>query len=112
MAEQHVGALLVMAADSLVGIITERDDARRVILDHRSSKDTPVRDIMTRAVITVEPSDSLQNCMKLMTEKRFRHLPVIDGGRVVGVISIGDVVRASLAHQQYLLDEIERYVAG
>ena len=112
MAEHHVGALLVMVSDRLVGIITERDYARRVILEHRSSKDTSVRDIMTRRVRTVGLRDSLQDCMKLMTENRFRHLPVVEKGRVVGVLSVGDVVKASLAHQQYLLDELQRYVSG
>jgi CBS domain-containing protein len=111
MAEHHVGALLVMAADTLVGIITERDYARRVVLEQRASKDTAVRDIMTRKVTTVGSKHSLQDCMKLMTEGRFRHLPVVDKGKVVGVVSIGDVVKASLAHQNYLLDELERYIA-
>jgi CBS domain-containing protein len=85
MAERHVGALLVMTGDNLAGIISERDYARKVILMGRSSADTPVRDIMSSPVITVAPDTTVQTCMQLMTEKRVRHLPVADGGRIVGM---------------------------
>ena len=100
MAERHVGALLVMEGETLRGIVSERDYARKVILMGRSSADTPVRDIMTAAVITVEPETPVEKCMQIMTERRVRHLPVIEGGRVAGMVSIGDLVKAVIAEQQ------------
>ena len=112
MTDRRVGALLVMSSERLVGVLSERDYLRRVILQHRTSKSTHVGDIMTSDPVTVSPDQSIQECMQLMTEKRIRHLPVVDRQRVVGLISIGDVVKKSLAYQQYLLDELERYVAG
>ena len=112
MTDRRVGALLVMSSESLVGIFSERDYLRRVILQHRTSKSTRVGDIMTSEVTTVSSDQSIQECMRLMTEQRIRHLPVVDRERVVGLISIGDVVKKSLAYQQYLLEELERYVAG
>ena len=112
MTDRRIGALLVMSSERLVGIFSERDYLRRVILQHRTSKTTCVGHIMTSEVITVSPGQSIQECMRLMTERRIRHLPVVDHQRVVGLISIGDVVKKSLAYQQYLLDELERYVAG
>ena len=110
MAAHHVGALLVMQADSLAGIVSERDYARKVILLGRSSADTPVRDIMSFPVITVSPDETVQTCMQLMTDKRVRHLPVIDGGRVVGMVSIGDLVKAVIAEQQAQIEQLENYI--
>ncbi len=110
MAAHHVGALLVMQADTLAGIVSERDYARKVILLGRSSAETPVRDIMTFPVITVSPDDTVQTCMQLMTDKRVRHLPVVDGGRVVGMVSIGDLVKAVIAEQQAQIEQLENYI--
>ena len=112
MATRHVGALLVMSRDSLIGIISERDYARKVILKKRSSHDTPVGDIMTSPAVTVTPSDTVHHCMQLMTERRFRHLPVIDAGRVVGVLSIGDLVKAVIEEQSAHIEQLERYITG
>lgn len=112
MAEKRVGALLVMQGTKLVGIISERDYARRVILEGRSSKETSVRQIMTPDVVIIGPNDDLEYGMKLMTDRRIRHLPVVERERVLGVVSIGDMVRVTLAQQRYLLDELERYVSG
>src|ERR1700736_4577627 len=94
MATRHVGALLVMSQDGLLGIISERDYARKVILKNRSSHDTPVGDIMIANPVTVTPQETVHRCMEMMTEGRFRHLPVLDSGRVVGMLSIGDLVKA------------------
>ena len=110
MAEHHVGALLVMQGDALSGIVSERDYARKVILMGRSSADTPVRDIMSAPVITVQPETAVEQCMKIMTEHRVRHLPVIDGGRVVGMVSIGDLVKAVIAEQQQQIEQLESYI--
>ena len=110
MAERHVGALLVMEGETLSGIVSERDYARKVILMGRSSADTPVRDIMTSAVITVQPETPVEKCMQIMTERRVRHLPVTEGGRVVGMISIGDLVKAVIAEQQQHIEQLESYI--
>jgi len=110
MAEYGIGALLVMQGERLAGIVSERDYARKVILRGRSSNDTPVSQIMTADVITVEPALTAQSCMQIMTEKRVRHLPVVDGGRVVGVLSIGDLVRAVLAEQAQTIEQLEHYI--
>lgn len=112
MADKHVGALLVMDGANLVGIVSERDYARKVILKGRSSADTPVREIMTAAVLTVAPGDSVNHCMKLVTDKRVRHLPVVDNGNVVGVLSIGDLVKAVIDDQAKELEQLQRYIAG
>ena len=112
MASCHVGALLVMDQDTLLGIISERDYARKVILKHRSSHDTPVGDIMTAPAITVTPNDTVHHCMQLMTEGRFRHLPVIKAGRVLGILSIGDLVKAVIQEQSQHIEQLERYIAG
>jgi CBS domain-containing protein len=112
MATRHVGALLVMTQEGLVGIISERDYARKVILKNRSSHDTPVSDIMSGHPVTVTPDATVHQCMEIMTEGRFRHLPVVDAGRVVGMLSIGDLVKAVIADQTQKIAELERYIAG
>ena len=110
MAERHVGALLVMEGEALSGIVSERDYARKVILMGRSSADTPVRDIMTATLITVQPETPVEECMQIMTERRVRHLPVIESGRVVGMVSIGDLVKAVIAEQQQHIEQLESYI--
>lgn len=112
MAEKGVGALLVMDDDELVGIVSERDYARKVILKGRSSKGTPVKDIMTREVITTEPEKTIEDCMTLMTEKRIRHLPVVFDEKVVGVLSIGDLVKSIIADQQFQIEQLENYITA
>jgi CBS domain-containing protein len=110
MAEHHVGALLVMRGAALEGIVSERDYARKVILRGRSSADTPVTDIMSSPVLTVSLETSVQQCMQLMTDRHVRHLPVVDGGRVVGMVSIGDLVKAVIAEQQAQIEQLESYI--
>jgi len=112
MAERRVGALLVMEGARLAGIISERDYARKVVLQGRSSKDTPVRDIMTAQVVTVAPGDSTDRCMELVTNSRIRHLPVLDGDQVVGVLSIGDLVKAVIEMQRQDIDQLQRYIVS
>jgi len=112
MATRHVGALLVMDQGQLLGIISERDYARKVILMNRSSQDTPVRDIMSSPAVTVTPQASVHECMQLMTARRFRHLPVVENGRVIGVLSIGDLVKAVIDEQAAHIEQLERYIAG
>ena len=110
MAAHHVGALLVMRGEALEGIVSERDYARKVILMGRSSADTPVRDIMSTPVITVALDDTVQKCMQIMTDKHVRHLPVIERGRVAGMVSIGDLVKAVIAEQQAQIEQLENYI--
>jgi CBS domain-containing protein len=112
MATRHVGALLVMDQGSLIGIISERDYARKVILKNRSSHDTPVSDIMTSPAVSVTPEDTVHRCMEVMTAGRFRHLPVVNGARVVGILSIGDLVKAVIQEQTEHIEQLERYIAG
>jgi len=112
MATRYVGALLVMNEGTLLGIISERDYARKVILKNRSSHDTPVSDIMTAPAVSVTPEDTVHHCMELMTEGRFRHLPVMKAGRVVGMLSIGDLVKAVIQEQTEHIEQLERYIAG
>jgi CBS domain-containing protein len=112
MAENGVGALMVMEDDKTVGLISERDYARKVILKGRSSKDTEVREIMTTHVVCARPEQTIEQCMALMTEKRVRHLPIMDGERLVGIVSIGDLVRAIIAEQQFIIEQLEHYICG
>ena len=112
MAEKRIGAVLVLQGGRLAGILSERDYARKIVLEGRSSKDTPVRDIMTADLITVKPGDSAQSCMQIMTERRIRHLPVLDGDELMGVVSIGDLVKAVIEDQQMELDQLQRYIAS
>jgi CBS domain-containing protein len=112
MAEKDVGAVLVRRGEELVGIFSERDYARKVILRGRSSRDTPVSDIMTTKVCCVPPTITSDECLALMTEKRVRHLPVKEGQGIAGVISIGDVVKAMLADQRFAIEQLESYITG
>lgn len=112
MAERGVGALLVMRDDRLEGVISERDYARKVILEGKKSRETPVGDIMTSEVITVTPDLTAHQGLALMTKKHIRHLPVIEDGRVIGVVSIGDLVKAVIDDQQHQIEQLERYVTG
>lgn len=112
MAEHHIGALLVMSGERLLGIVSERDYARKVVLLGRSSTETKVEAIMTAKVITVNPRQDANDCMRLMTDRRIRHLPVVTGDRVVGVLSIGDLVRAVIEEQERTIAELETYIHG
>ncbi|MCC4618947.1 CBS domain-containing protein [Xanthomonas cassavae CFBP 4642] len=112
MAERGIGAVLVMDGPRLVGIVSERDYARKVVLRDRASSTTSVADIMSTQVVTVSPSETVERCMQLMTDGRFRHLPVVDNGRVQGVISIGDLVKAVIENQQRDIDQLQRYIAS
>ncbi|MBB3179954.1 CBS domain-containing protein [Variovorax sp. Sphag1AA] len=112
MADKNVGALMVMEGDRIVGVVTERDYARKVVLLARSSRDTPLRDVMTSAVIYVRPSQTSEECMALMTESRVRHLPVMDGDKLVGLISIGDIVKGIISEQNFIIEQLQNYIAG
>ncbi len=112
MAERSIGSLLVMDGDDLRGIVTERDYARKVIVKGRSSKSTLVREIMTTDVCTTSPDQTVNVCMTTMTDRRIRHLPVVDNGKVVGLISIGDLVQAIISDQQEEIQQLEQYISG
>lgn len=112
MAEKAVGALLVLDNDKLVGIVSERDYARKVVLMARSSHTADVSAIMTSRVICVDPSQSIEDCMEMMTEKRIRHLPVLEGGKLIGVISIGDLVKNIISEQRFMIRQLEQYIRG
>lgn len=112
MAERSVGALPVMRSEALAGIVTERDYARKVILKGRSSRETPVSDIMTPAPTSVAPATSVDECMRLCTELRVRHLPVLENNKLVGIVSIGDLVKAVIDDQAAEIDHLQRYIAG
>jgi CBS domain-containing protein len=111
MADKEVGALVVMEGDSVVGVFSERDYARKVILQGRSSKDTKVKEIMTSRVAYARPEQSVEECMALMTDKRIRHLPVMDGDKMLGVISLGDLVKAIIEEQQHVIEQLEQYIS-
>jgi CBS domain-containing protein len=112
MAENNVGALLVMKDEKLVGICSERDYARKVILSGKSSRETPVSEIMTEKVFYALPTQMVDEAMALMTGKRIRHLPVMDGDKVLGVISMGDLVKETISHQAFVIKQLEHYIAG
>ncbi len=112
MADKNVGALVVLEGDKLVGIISERDYARKVILKSKTSRETPVREIMNDQVWTVTPQQTVEECMQLMTEQHIRHLPVINNRRLAGIVSIGDIVRAIIEDQAFLIGQYDKYISG
>ena len=112
MAEHGIGAVVVLEEGRLVGIFSERDYARQVILKGRTSKDTPVRDVMVSRVVFVRPEQSIEECMALMTDKRVRHLPVIEGKKIIGIVSIGDLVKSIIGNQKFVIDQLEHYIHG
>jgi len=112
MAEHEVGAVLVLDDEKLVGILTERDYARKVVLAGRSSKDSQIKDVMTDRVACVTPDRAIDECLAMMTDKRVRHLPVLEHKTVVGLVSIGDLVKATIADQQFTIEQLQAYIAG
>jgi CBS domain-containing protein len=112
MAEKEIGALIVMDQGAIVGIVSERDYARQVILKGRASRETPVRDIMTSEVVTGRPDHRIEACLGLMTQRRIRHLPIVDKGELVGMISMGDLVKEIIAEQQATIEQLENYITG
>lgn len=112
LADHKIGAILVLEGEKLVGIFSERDYAREVILKGRSSKTTKISEVMTSVVLTATPCDTVDYAMSLLSEKRIRHLPIIDNDKVVGILSIGDLVKETIEYQQYLIKQLERYIQG
>jgi CBS domain-containing protein len=112
MAQKNIGALLVLEGGKVVGMFTERDYARKIVLQGRSSKTTTVGELMITNVLYVRPDDSIEDCMALMTDKRLRHLPVMDGERLVGIVSIGDIVKAVISDREFRIRELEHYITG
>lgn len=112
MADKGVGALMVMEEETVVGVISERDYARKVILEGRSSRTTAVREIMTSHVLYAEPEQTIEQCMAVMTDKRVRHLPVMEGDKLAGVISIGDLVKSIITEQKFIIEQLEKYIKG
>lgn len=112
MADHHIGSLIVMQNNNLLGIITERDYSRNVILKGKSSVDTPVKDIMTKTVLCIKPEQTIEEAMALMTDKRVRHLPVVENGNVIGIISIGDLVKDIISEQKFIIEQLEHYING
>ena len=112
MAEKNIGALLVMEGETIVGMLSERDYARKIVLMGKSSKETLVCDVMTRPVLCVGPQQSTEECMALMTEKRLRHLPVLADGKLIGLISIGDLVKDIISEQNFVIEQLQFYISG
>jgi CBS domain-containing protein len=112
MAKKDVGAMVVFEGNDLIGLISERDYSRKTILKGRFSKETAVREIMTTEVITVHPDDDIEECMELFTDKHVRHLPVIEKGKVVGIVSIGDIVKSIIDYKEFIIEELENYIKG
>ena len=112
MAEKDVGSLVVMDGEKLLGIVTERHYARNIVLKGKTSPTTPVRDIMETRIIIARPEQSVEQCMALMTEKRVRHLPVLEGERLIGIVSIGDLVKSIIGDQKFIIDQLEHYIHG
>ena len=112
MSDKSVGALVVLDNQRVVGVFSERDYARKVILEGKSSKDLPVKEIMTRRVVCVKPENTTEECMALMTDKHIRHLPVVEDDELVGIISIGDVVKAIISQQEFVIEQLENYITG
>jgi CBS domain-containing protein len=112
MAEKNIGAVLVMSAEDIKGVFSERDYARQVVLRGDTLRDTAVRNLMTPDIVSIDPAATVDACMSLMTDKRIRHLPVVEGGRVIGVVSIGDIVRAVVEEQQFTIRSLEHYVTS
>lgn len=112
MAEKNIGSLLIVEGETIVGLLSERDYARKVVLLGKSSRDTPVRDVMTCPVLYVGPQQSSEECMALMTEKRLRHLPVLDDGKLIGLISIGDLVKDIISEQNFVIEQLQFYISG
>jgi CBS domain-containing protein len=110
MAEHRIGALLVLEDGHLAGIFSERDYAREVVLKGKTSRTTPVKEVMSTTVITVDPDHTVEDCMNLMSGKRIRHLPVMEGGKVIGILSIGDLVKETIAYQEFLIQQLESYI--
>lgn len=112
MAEKEIGALVVIDEGRIVGVVSERDYARKIILAGKASKDTPVSEIMSRAVLHALPQQTVADCMALMTDKKIRHLPVLDGDQIIGILSIGDLVKTIIAEQEFVIGQLENYIAG
>lgn len=112
MSDHHIGALMVTENERLIGVVSERDYARKIALKGKSSRDTTVRDIMTENVFCVTPRARIEECMAVMTDKSVRHLPVLDGEKLDGVISIGDVVKATITHQEFIIEQLEHFISG
>ena len=112
MAEKEIGALVVIDEGRIVGVVSERDYARKIILAGKASKDTPVSEIMSRAVLHALPQQTVGDCMALMTDKKIRHLPVLDGDQIIGILSIGDLVKTIIAEQEFVIGQLENYIAG
>jgi len=112
MAEKNIGAAVVLDGDKIAGLFTERDYARKVVLMGKSSKDTPVREVMATPVMYVRPEQTSEECMALMTENRFRHLPVLDKGKLAGLVSIGDLVKDVISEQKFIIEQLEHYISG
>ena len=112
MAEKHIGALLVMEEDKIAGIVSERDFVRKIAEKHVCDIGSPVKDVMTKEVVTILPTQNIEDCMEIMTEKRIRHLPVVEEDQLVGLISIGDVVKAIINSQEFTIEQLSKYIDG